>query len=430
MLEKHYLTFNEILIQRDTGILKKHCFLFTCNHLHKDLIMKLSRLALAIAGTIGVMTTAHSAGLERSQQSIAPLFEEGNYAEATYAYVNPELEAKDGGGFSADDMIEEYGFAGAAVKVAPTENTALALFYHKPWGVDTTYPTSSKVFSNKDLGDTQAHVDSDALGLVAGTKLGKNFTVYTGIEYQTVSGNVKAATPQPLGAGGALTPTLYTLDIDDEHTFVPMVGFAYEKPEIAMRAAVTYRGPAEYNVETEETFSAVMGGAVAPLYAVTGKANISFPQSVSVDFETGLSEKYQLLGMINARWIDWTEFEVAPSLNNTLQKGEPLASYEKDQYSVEVAVGKKFTPKFGAEIRASYDSGTGADLSLLGPYDSVTGIAVGAQYDVNDKLSVGGGVQYMMVEGGQIPSQDPNNPALKVEDSNAYALGMKVGYHF
>ncbi len=394
--------------------------------------MKLSRLALAIAGTVGVITTAHAAGLEKSQQSIAPLFEEGNYAEVTYAYVNPNIKAKDGIGFSADDMIEEYGFAGAAVKVAPTENTSLALFYHKPWGVDTTYPTSSVIFSNKDLGDTQAHVDSNALGLVAGTKLGKNFTAYTGIEYQTVSGNVKVSTPKQLAPNAPLVPTLYTLDIDDEHTFVPMVGFAYEKPEIAMRAAVTYRGSAKYNVETKETFSGSLGGSAVPpttLAEVKGRAEVDFPQSVSVDFETGLSEKYQLLGMINARWIDWTEFEVAPPLASGGGK-PPLASYEKDQYSVEVAVGKQFTPKFGAEIRASYDSGTGADLSLLGPYDSVKGIAVGAQYDVNDKLSVGGGVQYMMVEGGVVTDPDTGLEALKVEDSNAYALGMKVGYHF
>ncbi len=426
--------------------------------------MKLSHLALAITTSIA-MTMAHSAGLERSQQPIAPLFEEGNYAEVSYAYVNPDLEAKDGFGKKADGMLEDYGFAGAAVKVAPTENTGLALFYNKPWGVDTIYPKSSTMFNNS-LGETQAYVDSDALGLVASTKVGNNFTVYTGMEYQTVEGNVKAATPlgakkaiklssngNPVKAGEAynnlvsaqkklaekktltaeetgilslaMSPTLYEVDLEKEDTFVPMVGVAYEKPEIALRASLTYRAPAEYDVDTSEKIT-----VGAPLPTQKSTTEVKFPQSVSLDFQTGLSEKHQLLGMVNARWVDWSEFKVAPATFSAIEGGEPLASYEKDQYSVEVAVAKKFTPKLSAEIRGSYDSGTGSDLSLLGPYDKVKGIAVGAKYDVTDKMSVSGGAQYMMVKGGKVINPDDKSTALKVEDSNAYALGMKVAYKF
>ncbi len=445
--------------------------------------MKLSHLTLAVTSSIA-MTMAHSAGLERSQQPIAPLFEEGNYAEVSYAYVNPNIKAKDAGGFNADGMIEDYGFAGAAVKVAPTENTGLALFYNKPWGVDTVYPKSSKVFNN-DLGETQAHVDSNALGVVASTKVGNNFTVYTGMEYQTVEGNVKGAkpvgaksalenqdlitkkvvdgyvqrkflpnanafgvlmqtpedklTPQQKGLKDSITktisdevtkiamsPTLYELDMEDAHTFVPMVGVAYEKPEIALRASLTYRAPAEYDIETKEKFN--LDGK--PISAQKSTTEVKFPQSVSLDFQTGLSEKHQLLGMVNARWVNWSDFEVKPTLSSELQNGKPLADYEKDQYSVEVAVAKKFTPKLSAEIRGSYDSGTGDDLSLLGPYDAVKGIAVGAKYDVTDKMSISGGAQYMMVDGGKVTNPDDKSTALTVEDSNAYALGMKLAYKF
>ncbi|MBS9779331.1 MAG: outer membrane protein transport protein [Moraxellaceae bacterium] len=445
--------------------------------------MKLSHLTLAVASSIA-MTMAHSAGLERSQQPIAPLFEEGNYAEVSYAYVSPDLKAKDALGSKADGMLEDYGFAGAAVKVAPTEDTGLALFYNKPWGVDTTYPESSKAFNN-NLGATEAHVDSNALGLVASSKVGNNFTVYTGMEYQTVSGNVKGAkpaglesalekkdvitnkvvdgyvqagflpnaetfgklmqapvdklTPQQKGLKDSITkkvteevtkiaksPTLYELDMEDAHTFVPMVGIAYEKPEIALRAAVTYRAPAEYDIETKEKFN--LGGK--PISAQKSTTEIKFPQSVSVDFQTGLSEKHQLLGMVNARWVNWSDFEVKPTLSSELQNGKALADYEKDQYSVEVAVAKKFTPKLSAEIRGSYDSGTGDDLSLLGPYNAVKGIAVGAKYDVTDKMSVSGGAQYMMVDGGKVINPENKQTALKVDDSNAYALGMKLAYKF
>ncbi len=440
--------------------------------------LKFSQLAIAITA-IGAISTAHSAGLERSQQPIAPLFEEGNYAEVYYAYVNPDIKGTDALGQKADGMLEDYGMAGAAVKVAPTKNTALALFYNKPWGVDTSYPEGS-MFNNQ-YGVTQAHVDTDALGLVIGGKPnGSNVTFYGGVEYQKVSGKIKAAAPlgkekaikavldqagtdlagynqliQGAKAGVlnptqkaqldglnqalaqnvptlAMTENLYDLDFEDDSTVVPMVGIAFEKPEIALRTAVTYRAPAKYTVKGKESFTlgADPTNPTKNPKNYPGVTEVIFPQSVSVDFETGLSEKHQLLGMVNARWVNWSKFEVSPPLSNILQDNEPLAEYADDQYSVEVAVGKKFTPKFGAEIRASYDSGTGIPLSLLGPYDSVTGIALGAQYDVNDKLSVGGGAQYLMIKGGEVPSNDPNDPVLKVDDSKGYALGMKVGYHF
>ncbi len=435
--------------------------------------MKLSKLTLAITTTVAMIGTVHAAGLERSQQPIAPLFEKGNYAEISYAYVNPDIKAKDMKKQETNDMIDEYGFAGAAVKVAPTENTALALFYNHPWAVDTTYPKGNMF--NNELGTTEAHVDSDALGLVIGGKpKGGNVTLYGGVEYQKVSGHVSAATPlsresaikgaleeyKPLltremiesalakdKKGEALNPieqqivsgmkkavdsaTFYDLEFEDETTLVPMLGIAYEKPEIALRTSVTYRAPAKYDIKGKESLSSAADPR-ANVADYPGLTEVKFPQSVSVDFQTGLSEKHQLLGMINARWVDWSNFEVAPPLS-TAQTGEPLASYEDDQYSVEVALAKQFTPKLAAEVRASYDyaGGKKAPLSLLGPYGTVKGLALGAQYDVTDKLTVGGGAQYMWVDGGTVPNEEsPNAPLITVEDSTAYALGMKVGYKF
>src|SRR5690606_20538460 len=62
---------------------------------------------------------------------------------------------------------------------------------------------------------------------------------------------------------------------------------------------------------------------------LAGKTEVKMPQSVNFDFQTGLSEKYQLLGMVNARWVDWSNFNVAPPLA-TLSTQEPLAAYKKD----------------------------------------------------------------------------------------------------
>ena len=97
---------------------------------------------------------------------------------------------------------------------------------------------------------------------------------------------------------------------------------------------------------------------------LAGKTEVKMPQSVNFDFQTGLSEKYKLLGMVNARWVDWSNFNVAPPLA-TLSTQEPLAAYKKDGYAVEVVLGKQFNPKASGEVRVGYDHGTGAPLSPL-----------------------------------------------------------------
>lgn len=95
-------------------------------------------IQLSIAASLLVTATSHASGLEYSKQSILPFFEEGNYAELSYAYVDPKIEGTDvAGGVDnpaanqkINDMMDDFDIWGAAVKIAPTENTALALIYN------------------------------------------------------------------------------------------------------------------------------------------------------------------------------------------------------------------------------------------------------------------------------------------------------------
>ena len=238
----------------------------------------------------------------------------------------------------------------------------------------------------------------------------------------------------------AEAPTYYTLDFENENTLVPVIGMAYEKPEIALRAALTYRAPAKYLVSGVENLQVILppitgGDGVTPGPAtdevalpLAGKTEVKMPQSVNFDFQTGLSEKYKLLGMVNARWVDWSNFNVAPPLA-TLSTQEPLAAYKKDGYAVEVVLGKQFNPKVSGEVRVGYDHGTGAPLSLLGPYDSIKSLGLSAQYKLTEQLSVSAGGQYMWFEGGPVDTKVDGRVA-NIDDGTGYALGMKLGYHF
>ena len=108
--------------------------------------------------------------------------------------------------------------------------------------------------------------------------------------------------------------------------------------------------------------------------------------------------------------------------------GEHLASYDKDAYTVEAALGHEFTPKLAAEVRVGYDSGTGQPLNALGPYDAIKSLALGAQYKVTPQMTVAGGVQYNWIDGGEIKTA--GQTLAKIDDSTAIGYGIKLGYHF
>ncbi|MBB3106665.1 long-chain fatty acid transport protein [Psychrobacter luti] len=445
---------------------------------------------LLTAGTLTVLSiaisSAHAAGIEYSKQSVAPFFEPGNYAELSYAYVDPKIEGTDAAGNKIGDMMDDFDLPGAAIKIAPTANTALALIYEQPFGVDTKYQAGN-IFHNS-MGTTEARVETTGLTLLGGGKISNNVWLYGGLEYQTLKGKITGAQPvglttavsQVINEAGALfgipttdayydlvnkqnngtitpaetaslgainnaainpvatAPTYYTLDFENENTLVPVIGMAYEKPEIALRAALTYRAPAKYQVSGVENLQVILppiagGDGETPAPAeeglpLAGKTEVKMPQSVNFDFQTGLSEKHQLLGMVNARWVDWSNFNVAPPLAS-LATQEPLAAYKKDGYSVEVALGKQFNPKVSGEVRVGYDHGTGAPLSLLGPYDSIKSLGLSAQYKLTEQLSVAAGGQYMWFEGGPVDTKVDGRVA-NIDDGSGYALGMKLGYHF
>ncbi|WP_296202157.1 outer membrane protein transport protein [Psychrobacter sp. UBA3962] len=419
-----------------------------------------TKIQLSIAASLLMGVTSHAAGLEYTKQSILPFFEPGNYAELSYAYVDPKIEGTDvAGGVEnpaanqkIDDMMDDFEIWGGAVKIAPTENTALALIYDEPFGVDTVYSKGSEF--NNSMGTTEARVDTRSLTVLGGGKVNNNFWVYGGMEYQEADGSVE------LAQNFEGDPIFYDLTIKDKsHALIPVLGVAYEKPEIMLRAALTWRAEGTHNLKAHESLL-VNNGLLNTVLDTTGPTNynaipdeikdfqglpkvtfgdtqLSFktPQSVNFDFQTGLSEKYQLLGMINARWVEWTKFNISPEgITNVV--GEPLAEYKEDAYSVEVALGKQFTPKFAGEIRAGYDSGTAEPLSLLGPYDSIKTLALGGSYDVTKQLKLSAGAQYMWFEGGTAYSKLPIEKTLsertlaKFDDGTGYALGVKLGYHF
>lgn len=105
----------------------------------------LSASALAISAA-----SAHAAGLDRSGQSIAPIFATDNTASLSFGYVMPSLTGEDiGGPGDYDDSVgENYSVIGLSYTNAVNSAFNYSVILDQPYGVDIDYgadPTASNL---------------------------------------------------------------------------------------------------------------------------------------------------------------------------------------------------------------------------------------------------------------------------------------------
>ncbi len=381
----------------------------------------------AVCGATALLMSAgiaQAGGVERTAQSVMLVYEQGNRAELTFGSVRPEISGKAATpllGTSSGNMSENYLSFGAAVKYDINDRLAFALIYDQPYGADVDYSSSRTYFA---AGST-AELDSWALTAVLKYKLTDRFSVHGGLRYQSLG--AKATIPFVAGVNpltGAPLPgvtapgTPYEADGKSDTGLGYLIGVAYEMPDIALRVALTYNSRIRHELSTTETTA---------LGNVSSTTSVDSPQSVNLEFQTGIAADTLLFGSV--RWVDWSEFDISPKayLDPRLG-GQPLVSYEDDTVTYTLGVGRRFNEKWAGSVAVSYEPANGNYASNLGPKDGFWALRLGASYTM-DNMEISGGVQYAWI-GDTETRVGPFAPATKFEDNSALGIGLKVAFKF
>jgi len=111
--------------------------------------INLRAMALTSAACVICASAAFAGNPERSGQSIASIFESGNYAEFSLAVVSPNLTGETATGNPIGDLGDTYFSFGAAYKRDIDEKFSIGLIMDQPWGANITYETDANygVFS-------------------------------------------------------------------------------------------------------------------------------------------------------------------------------------------------------------------------------------------------------------------------------------------
>jgi long-chain fatty acid transport protein len=357
-------------------------------------------LVLAVGAGVLAATSAHAGGIERSPQSVGLLFEEGRLVQFSFGMVAPTLEGTFGPGLSSGDMAPSYSTLNLGYKMPLGERMDVAVIFDQSVGADVDYTGADPGYPF--LGTTAELNGSDITALLR-YRLDGGFSVYGGLRAQSIT-----ATLDGLFVPGAPGP--YALDVDRTWELGYVAGVAYERPDIALRVALTYNSAIDHDFDSTESFGAVS--------LPDGNFSITIPQSVNLEFQTGIAADTLLFGSV--RWQEWSAFDITPPGLG----GASLIDYESDYTTWTLGVGRRFSETWSGAITLGYEGETGDVQGNLAPRDGFASIGLAATYTAGN-AQITGGVRYIAL--GDATTQ---TIGARFENNDALAAGIQVKYRF
>ena len=368
---------------------------------------------VTVVGALALTTTlAQAGGIDRSGSSYSALFEKGRVATIGFSTVNPSVSGVFthplAGAIPTGNMAESYTTLSFSLKGDINDKLAYAIFLNQPYGADAHYTTG--IYTG-----LEAHWKSTQLAALLKYSFNDRMSVYGGLRLVNSKANINIpaqmlappATPFALGA--------YTAKTDSDTQVGYVVGAAYEIPDIALRVALTYESKIKHNFGTSERFANLNGGAT-----ITGDTDITLPQSVALDFQTGIAKDTLLFGSV--KWSEWSKWHVRPDYYNAVISDE-ITGFENDVITYELGIGRRINENVSVFARIGYEKADGQEASRLAPTDGMHSIGIGGSW-TKDNVKVTGGVEYVKL------GDTFDASGTKFSGNDALGVGVNVAFTF
>ncbi|QBY00346.1 transporter [Rhodophyticola sp. CCM32] len=364
------------------------------------------KIAVTASAALLASTSLASADLNRTNQSMRILFEDvgasGNYVELSYGYASPEANTSSS---IVSNPLQSYNQAGLGFLHRFNDQLSFAIIYDQPFGAAVSYPGGTPFFGGN------ATFETESFTFVGRYEFGNGFSAHAGLRTLYVDGSIFTS----VGATGFVD-----LTGDSDIGFGGLIGVAYEIPDIALRVALTYNSTIDVTFDAVETPAPVpfgTGGA-----AVNTTFDVEFPDSINLDFQTGIAEDTLLFGGI--RHTFWDGFTLTTTRGN-------YVGFTSDSTEYVIGFGRQFNENWSGSISYTHrTNGTIPSDTALAPTTGLDSLTVAGSYENENGLVISGGVTYG-VPGDQIV-QNPLVPGgqLTFDDNEVFGVGMRVGFRF
>ncbi|MDA5094843.1 transporter [Aliiroseovarius sp. KMU-50] len=329
-------------------------------------------ISLTAATVALTATTAMAGGIDRSGQDISILFEDGNHVKMGFASVNPDVPGA-GGAFATQSAIS-FNSLSFAVKKQFTEKLGFALIVDEPYGADIRYVDGPLAALGAPLPgldiNGRALVGSKAVTALGRYEFGNGFSLHGGARMQKVDGQILA------GAG--------LLDASSKWDVGYTGGAAYEIPDIALRVALTYNSAITHDLTGTHSNQPYGLTAADP---ATGSVRI--PESINLDFQTGIAANTLLFGKI--RHVKWE----GTTLTSTKGGADTdWVEFTEDSTTFELGLGRKLNDNWSVAATIGYEKGSDTGTTFLAPTGTSTSFGLGASY-TQDAYKISAGLKYI-----------------------------------
>lgn len=339
----------------------------------------IKKLAAAAATLLASTALAHAGGIDRSGQSISPLFEEGGesggHAQLSFGIVTPSAN----GNALLGNPLDTYRPMAFAYKNDFSEQLSFALIGDQPFGLDFQYGDL--------VGNARVRTISSALTGVLRYKLGDGVSLHGGLRALRLS---EAASIQQ--------KSQY---VSSDWHYGYVVGAAYEIPEIALRVALTY------NSKIVSDMSGTKNGA-----AVAFK--LTLPESVNLEFQSSIAADTVLTASV--RHIGWSGFTVEGSTHPRC-RGCPHDSYS-------LGLGHRLSENFSASATLGYEAPGDIPRWTIVPTNGQTTLTLGGQYAL-DNMTISGGITV-----GRLGDQSIIGGWQSFSGSTIVGTSLRIGFDF
>jgi hypothetical protein len=383
-------------------------------------------------------------GFEASRLDTNFIYEEGNYAELSYGSLDYDVRA-DTRALTAHRLNEN------SVKTSQTRNTGS--FKASYGGLDiglTKFKSGTiQLAGNASLYATnhpdcttgaqaqcalagpvpETDVDLNTLGLIGKLSVSNEFDVLFGLKRNRVENST-------------VTTTRGTFTLSGSSNTVGMAGFAYSKPEIALRVELLMQPSSSISAATSFVASQyakdliLNAGNAAPDpapgcttadHTASLNTTMSTPQMMTLNFKSGVAKDTLVYGSIHR--VDWSSAQINAETGCVATRA---ASAFWDTTTYTIGAARKLSDSLA--LTASFVAETGGSdttASLFTVNNGYNAINLGARYTVG-KVTISGGYNYTKL-GDVTVLADPVNPTrehARYRNNNVSALGLKVGISF
>ena len=379
------------------------------------------RIFVAASAALLATTSIAAAELSRTDQSMRLLFEDvgpsGNYVELSFGSVRPEANpvSTNPGIGALPNPLANYTLPGFGFLHRINEQLSFALIYDNPFGAEVSYPGFGLGLAGGPFLGGNATVETDALTLVGRYEFGNGFSAHAGLRAMEASRSIYTSVT-PAGT------QFFQLDGSSDTGLGYLVGVAYEVPDIALRVALTYNSAIDLTFNASETeFNSLAG---TPIGTTNETFDVEFPESINLEFQTGVAQDTLLFGSIRHVW--WDGFQLATG--STATGGSDYVNFTSDSTTYNIGIGRRFNENWSGSIAYTHRTeGTIPSDSALAPTTGLDSITLAAQYSM-DAMTISGGITYG-IPGDQV-IENATFGNVNVRDNEVVAIGLRVGFRF